>query len=1019
MGRKRKDLDDGIGSSDDDFGGSDEDNLGTYGVSKDDLDEESRLFTGKSSVKAHWTNRAFLSKDPSKNRKRFTKEDALYGVFGEDSDEDRRSSARSRKNRKTGISFVKGGPGATFKANSDGSSVGQDDSDVEMGDAGNGDDDDDDDEEEAEGERDDMMDSDESDEERVRVPRNREEEEEEEVNERVGGLGLGSARPTFQQQQAPVQPKPSTAPSLPSTFGSTKGKKQTENAIASNGSSSSAPLPRPATAAKPPPPKTTGPVDKDFAKFEKYSKGIGLKYLQKMGYVPGQGLGKDGRGISQPIDVKLRPQKMGLGHKGFDERTETVKRDQQKQKSRYKLSDDEEDETRKKKGDEEGGEEREQVWKRGSKKPKKPKYKTADDVVREQTVMMAGQTIDGIAITTSIMKDKIIDMTGKEAREITDMSQASYDAALRDSNAHLVELRHNIRMLSSESEMNLVQLTRRLTLEKAKMAKADEDKLIAEKKANALTEKLERLARVKVVLQEIRKAKKTLDEFLVSQGDIGEDDLDGAFSTHFEKLYQEFLQEYVEYRLDEVVVGAVLPFVRRLYGTWDPLEDPTRGVTIFTKWRALMKTTTRRMITKEVEEDRFGAQAVRLRPMTCFEGLIYNVWLPRVRSAINNKWSPKQPDAFVRLLELWYPLNITPEVVLMEGVFEHSSPKSPQILPPWLYANVIQQLLLPKLRDTLDAWNARVDHEPVHVWLFPWLPILGDLFHQLFEPVHQKITVMFSEWFPDDQGPLEVLVPWLEIFPESTRNSILNKSVLPKLVAILRLEFEVNPANQNNEALECVLPWKKFFTASTFSHLLETEFFPKWIKVLHAWLSSDDVSYEEVSQWYLAWKGYFPADVLEMPGVKMQFGVGLELMNKSISLREGESLGPVPKIIPYASLESMKKLVDGKKTKNASVKSLPEFQMKKASTLSLRDLLEKAAGDRGLVLLPSAKVHGLGKPLLRLGGSTDGRDLGGVLLYIDDAVIFVQEGQQGLGEPWTPVSLDEVFEKAEARRFRG
>jgi hypothetical protein len=42
----------------------------------------------------------------------------------------------------------------------------------------------------------------------------------------------------------------------------------------------------------------------------------------------GEGLGTDKDGIVNPIDVKLRPKQMGLGHNHFDERTESVKKEQ-------------------------------------------------------------------------------------------------------------------------------------------------------------------------------------------------------------------------------------------------------------------------------------------------------------------------------------------------------------------------------------------------------------------------------------------------------------------------------------------------------------------------------------------------------------------------------------------------------------------------------------------------------------------------------------------------------------------
>jgi hypothetical protein len=158
-------------------------------------------------------------------------------------------------------------------------------------------------------------------------------------------------------------------------------------------------------------------VDKDFAKFEKMNKGIGLKYMLKMGYKVGEGLGKGGSGIVEPIDVKLRPQKMGLGHKGFDETTKAQKKLREKVKSQYVLSDDED-------RDKEGGKlegndgrkgKNEPVadgWKTNKKGKKKISYRTANDVVKELEEQAAAFTDGGV------QKVKIIDMTGREAREV-------------------------------------------------------------------------------------------------------------------------------------------------------------------------------------------------------------------------------------------------------------------------------------------------------------------------------------------------------------------------------------------------------------------------------------------------------------------------------------------------------------------------------------------------------------------------------------------------------------------------
>ncbi|KAK2646649.1 hypothetical protein Ddye_021844 [Dipteronia dyeriana] len=50
-----------------------------------------------------------------------------------------------------------------------------------------------------------------------------------------------------------------------------------------------------------------------FGAFEVHTKGFGSKMMAKMGFVEGGGLGKDGQGMSKPIEVIQRPKSLGLG----------------------------------------------------------------------------------------------------------------------------------------------------------------------------------------------------------------------------------------------------------------------------------------------------------------------------------------------------------------------------------------------------------------------------------------------------------------------------------------------------------------------------------------------------------------------------------------------------------------------------------------------------------------------------------------------------------------------------------
>ena len=51
----------------------------------------------------------------------------------------------------------------------------------------------------------------------------------------------------------------------------------------------------------------------DFGEFERHTTGFGSRMLAGMGFVPGEGLGRDGRGAATPLEAKERPARRGLG----------------------------------------------------------------------------------------------------------------------------------------------------------------------------------------------------------------------------------------------------------------------------------------------------------------------------------------------------------------------------------------------------------------------------------------------------------------------------------------------------------------------------------------------------------------------------------------------------------------------------------------------------------------------------------------------------------------------------------
>ena len=131
-------------------------------------------------------------------------------------------------------------------------------------------------------------------------------------------------------------------------------------------------------------------------------------------------------------------------------------------------------------------------------------------------------------------------------------------------------------------------------------------------------------------------------------------------------------------------------------------------------------------------------------------------------------------------------------------------------------------------------------------------------------------------WQPSDPSALAVLSPWKKVFPAATMDALLVRSVVPKLVQVLRA-LDINPRQQQLEPFQWVMvslrtptgiqrtpprvtqsddapvtsvflppahdlpppqAWEEMVSELHFVSLLEGEFFPKWMHTLYAWLTN-------------------------------------------------------------------------------------------------------------------------------------------------------------------------------------
>ncbi|KAI0704460.1 TFP11-domain-containing protein [Cerioporus squamosus] len=897
-----------------------------------------------------------------KRRRKNAKEDAIYGVFGSDDDEeDEKVARRKARTRTKAPAFVSSSSKMTL------------DEDVPMGEDGAAEKDtSEDDAPHEEGGDEEVSELSDSGPSKAASPRVREEEEEEEeeTRPRFGGLGLGagkggigssgagkggigsskagigtsSAMPTFSKggigssrlaaeppTSAPVSSSPSPAPvaadDFPTAFGGNRTQRSFLRKADTSATSTRSVTPLSAT---------------ERAHFSKLSGTFGARLLEKMGWQAGQGLGTTGEGIVTPVESKLRPKGMGIAFKGFKEKTEQAKAEARRRGEI--VSDDEDDSkatARKTRKAAKAHEARTEAWKKPKKTKTRVEHKTYEEIVSE-----AGREAPQAGV------GPIIDATGATMREVSslaDVSMASWTPSTDP--MRLPEIRHNLRLITESCRTDLDGLAReaRALEERKKWIRAEDARL--RKQVDEEAELIARMQQMNLVVDEINTQSR-------EAASMYEASLE-PFSVGFDKLLGQHAKEFDRYRLDEVVVAAIAPVVRRMLTQWQPLEDPTAFTASFRAWRRALK-----MAAPEERRDDqvqvYGsstvltAPVVQDKPMTPYESLLWNSWLPRVRSSINNDWSPEDPLPAVRLYEAWSAF-----------------------LPPFIRDNFFDQLVLPKVHKAVGDWNPRKSKVPLQTLVFPWLPHVGLRLEEVLGDARRKVKSVLRAWTTAEAIPQDLGV-WKDVFDVGDWDTMLLKYIVPKLGSRLREDFRVNPRQQDMQPLQDVMLWEELLRPSILSQILEKEFFPKWLDVLHIWLIQPNPSFEEVSRWYSFWKGTFSENMQSMPGVAQGFTRGLQLMNKALEL------GPdAPTRLPRP--DHTVPLSAGNAPAPA-LKAKEKVRPARAQEITFRSIVEEYASSHNLLFMPTGKAHEQSRmPLYRVSPSADGK--GGVLVYIlDDAV---------------------------------
>ncbi|KAK1295962.1 hypothetical protein QJS10_CPB15g01917 [Acorus calamus] len=680
-----------------------------------------------------------------------------------------------------------------------------------------------------------------------------------------------------------------------------------------------------------PVPKRRSAGSEAIGVFEKHTKGIGMKILEKMGY-KGGGLGKNQQGIVAPVEANLRPKNMGMGFKDYKENKSPAFENKEETKKKPLLS-------------APLAKPKEKLWSKKNHRTRKSEYITAEEVLKRMEEEVAEKTTPQM----------ILDMRGPQVRVLPNLENLNAEDEARDEGVAMPELQHNVKLIVDMAEVTIQSLNRDLTRERETLVILYGEKERLQKEADRQKKQFDAMEDISRMLDKIKEQN--------SNGILTLDSLVRMFRF----LKERYSEDYKLCNLSCIACSYAYPLLIRVFQGWDPLQNPSHGVELMLSWRDFLQ--------GEVAYDYSDA-------VSPYAQLVSEVILPAVRISGTNSWQARDPEPMLKFIESWEKL-----------------------LPPPVLQFILDHIVMPKLSKAVDSWDPRRETIPIHVWIHPWLPLLGQKLDALHKTICYKLGNVLHAWHASDESALAILSPWKDVFDSAIWNPLILKYIVPKLVNVLQ-EFQINPAAQKLDPFVWVTRWASVVPIQHMVAMLEVYFFSKWQQVLYHWLCSNP-NFEEVTTWYLGWKGLFPAELLANERIREQLMAGLAMMDQAAGGLDVVQPG-VRENVSYLRATEQRQFDAQQQQTAAGVTYGVGFggvhRDTEATDMSLKEAIEAYAVDHGLTFVP--KVGKMYNGLQIYG-------FGSVSICVDSLnhVVFALSK-----DGWSAVSLERLLEMHRGRR---